>query len=109
MLSLWLAGKTQMLTRFPHLWLLVLNSLPLVLALFIAISRIVDYYHWPVDVLAGIVLGSFIGATAYRFCFSFLFCFPRLQNIEPCTKSCGTQFSPDNQEIVYSPTELSPI
>lgn len=45
---------------------LVLPLLPLILAAYIAVSRLMDYRHHPTDILAGTILGASIATAVYH-------------------------------------------
>ena len=51
----------------------VLCASPLLLSMFVAASRIVDNWHHPSDVLAGIGIGLFCSFFTYHMWFSFIF------------------------------------
>ena len=44
---------------------LIIPLMPVMLAAYISISRLMDYRHHPTDVLAGAILGTTIGTTVY--------------------------------------------
>ena len=45
---------------------LVLPLLPVILAAYIAVSRLMDYRHHPTDILAGTILGASIATAVYH-------------------------------------------
>lgn len=51
-------------------WRVVCSFLPCLLAGYIAISRIFDYWHHPSDVLAGAVLGSSVAILIFNYAFA---------------------------------------
>jgi len=70
-LSFWAAGKLQVFSpeRAGHPSRLVVASLPLCLAVFVAVSRVSDFYHHATDVLSGFALGTFLAYAHFRQCF----------------------------------------
>jgi len=67
-LTLYLSGKWKVFCQHQHgsvLGKATLCSLPMALAAFIAISRVIDYHHSIADVTAGSIIGFSIGVMAY--------------------------------------------
>jgi membrane-associated phospholipid phosphatase len=65
-LSLFIAGKLR--TFKPSggaLWRYLLSLIPLLIAGMIAVSRTLDYHHNHDDIIAGTVIGTFIGTSCY--------------------------------------------
>jgi hypothetical protein len=56
-------NRTNLLSRISSL---IITCLPLAWALFVAASRLVDQWHHPSDVIAGLGLGFFICTIAYH-------------------------------------------
>ena len=57
--------KTQ--RRFDPMVIYAMNVLMMGLAVFIALTRISDYHHHPMDVLSGTIIGSITGLLATKF------------------------------------------
>ncbi|KAI5961281.1 hypothetical protein KGF57_001783 [Candida theae] len=65
-LSLWLSGQFKLFTSTPqHMYKYILVFLPLLLATYVASSRVQDYRHHFMDVILGSVLGSTIASSVY--------------------------------------------
>jgi len=67
-LSLYLSGKWKVFCQHQHGTVLgkaAICALPMVIAAFIAISRVIDYHHSIADVIAGSILGFSVGIMAY--------------------------------------------
>lgn len=75
-LALWLAGRLCLLVPHSphgkHTYAYTISAIPLLLAAFIATSRISDFRHHGTDVLAGTSLGIFFGILGYRYYFPWL-------------------------------------
>jgi membrane-associated phospholipid phosphatase len=59
-LSLYLAGKLEVINQKYHPWKFLTIFLPLLVATFVGISRINDYHHHWTDVLVGAIMGELI-------------------------------------------------
>ncbi len=59
-LSLYLAGKLELINQKYHPWKFLPIFLPLLVATFVGISRIHDYHHHWTDVLVGAIMGESI-------------------------------------------------
>lgn len=57
-LAMYLAGKLSVFDRRGHSWKLFPVVLPIVVATFVAITRVDDYWHHWTDVCAGAALGE---------------------------------------------------
>jgi len=70
-LSLWMAGRLRLFVPHSphgkHLYAYIISAAPLLVASFIASSRVIDYRHRGFDVLGGTVLGIFWGIVGYRY------------------------------------------
>ncbi|KAH8550941.1 phosphatidic acid phosphatase type 2/haloperoxidase [Umbelopsis sp. PMI_123] len=82
-LSLYLCGKLHVFDHQGHVWKGFIVMIPIMGAILVAISRIMDYRHHPWDVIFGSLLGF---AAAY---FSYHQYYPRLS-----TKDCHMPFEP---------------
>ena len=70
-LTFWAAGKLRVFSPelAGHPARLVAAGLPLCLAVFVAVSRVSDFYHHATDVLSGFALGTFLAYCHFRQCF----------------------------------------
>jgi membrane-associated phospholipid phosphatase len=64
-LSLFCAGKFKLFSVFNSLWLFCVCFSPMVLAVFISASRVVNYYHSPADVVTGMFFGVLLAVGVY--------------------------------------------
>jgi diacylglycerol diphosphate phosphatase/phosphatidate phosphatase len=75
-LALWLAGRLRLFVPHSphgkHIYAYTISAIPLLLAAFIAASRVSDYRHHGTDVVAGTSLGIFFGILGYRYYFPWL-------------------------------------
>jgi len=65
-LSMYMCGKLRLMDKRGHFWRVVVTCAPLVFALFVAISRTMDYRHHWEDVVVGSLVGLFFGICIYR-------------------------------------------
>ena len=66
--SLYLNGKLKIFANYrPQYWKLVLFFVPILIAVLIAASLIIDYYHHWYDILAGSTIGTMFAFGSYRF------------------------------------------
>ena len=70
-LTFWAAGKLRVFSPelAGHPSRLAAAGLPLSLAVFVAVSRVSDFYHHASDVLSGFALGTFLAYCHFRQCF----------------------------------------
>jgi diacylglycerol diphosphate phosphatase / phosphatidate phosphatase len=103
--SLYLMGKMRVMSsarqRAPLFAEAIIPLFPLILAFFIAVSRVVDYRHHFADILAGAVIGSTVAVYLYHMNFEPLMTsrsqFPRFRCFgrETCDGSLGiADYSP---------------
>eukprot|EP01028_Stygiella_incarcerata_P014282 TRINITY_DN92_c0_g1_i3.p1 TRINITY_DN92_c0_g1~~TRINITY_DN92_c0_g1_i3.p1 ORF type:complete len:276 (-),score=36.64 TRINITY_DN92_c0_g1_i3:159-986(-) len=108
--SLYLMGKMRVMSstrrRSPLFAEAIVPLFPLILAFFVAISRVVDYRHHFSDILAGAVIGSAVAVYLYLMSFESLMSnrseHPRLRcsSGEECDGSIEvTRYSPASQDI----------
>jgi diacylglycerol diphosphate phosphatase/phosphatidate phosphatase len=75
-LALWVAGRFRLFVPHSphgkHIYAYIIPAIPLLLAAFIATSRVSDYRHRGTDVLAGTLLGIFFGILGYTYYFPWL-------------------------------------
>jgi diacylglycerol diphosphate phosphatase/phosphatidate phosphatase len=64
-LSLYLAGKLEVIKQKYHPWKFLPIFLPLLVATFVGISRIDDYHHHSTDVLVGAIMGLGVACFCY--------------------------------------------
>lgn len=65
-LTLWLSGQFRLFNSTPqHMYKYILVFMPLLLATYIALSRVQDYRHHFIDVILGSMLGSTIAVLIY--------------------------------------------
>jgi len=64
-LSLYLAGKLEVINQKYHPWKFLPIFLPLLVATFVGISRINDYHHHWTDVLVGAIMGLGVACFCY--------------------------------------------
>ena len=65
-LSLFLVNFLDTFDEDGHPWKLFMASLPSCGAVFVAASRVSDYWHHPTDVLAGSILGIIVAYVSYK-------------------------------------------
>jgi diacylglycerol diphosphate phosphatase/phosphatidate phosphatase len=63
---MYLAGKLGIFDKKGHSWKLLPVILPLLLAIFVGVTRIDDYWHHWTDVFAGALLGLSAAYFCYR-------------------------------------------
>eukprot|EP00128_Syssomonas_multiformis_P004267 Colp12_sorted_trinity150504_noHs@8718 len=81
--SLFLCGQLRLMSeRKGQVWKLLTILLPLFVAVYVAASRVRDYWHHPTDVLAGAVIGTFFCCVTYFYYHPSLF-----------DSSCDTAYS----------------
>lgn len=70
-LTFWAAGKLRVFSPelAGHPSRLVVASLPMCLAIFVAVSRVSDFYHHATDVVCGFALGTILAYCHFRQCF----------------------------------------
>lgn len=72
-LALWLAGRLRLFVPHSphgkHIYAYTISAAPLLLASFVASSRVSDFRHRLSDVTAGTILGIFFGVLGYRYYF----------------------------------------
>ncbi|XP_004364008.1 lipid phosphate phosphatase 3 [Capsaspora owczarzaki ATCC 30864] len=72
-LSLYFAGKLHTFNGHGHVWKFWVSILPLALALYIAMTRVSDYWHHWQDVSVGTIIGLFFAWASYRQFFPSIF------------------------------------
>lgn len=65
-LSLWVAGKLHVMDNRGEVWKTLLVMVPILGAMLIAVSRIMDARHHPFDVITGSILGVVCATISYR-------------------------------------------
>ena len=71
-LAIWLAGQMRLFSA-PHLWKSLVAFVPIILAMWIAASRLIDYRHHFSDVIAGSCIGLCVALVIYLMFFQSLF------------------------------------
>lgn len=74
-LALWLSGQLKAFKPGTPIWKLCLSFIPLVIAMYIALSRTQDYRHHFGDILLGAFIGSSIATAMYLKYFPLIFDF----------------------------------
>lgn len=64
--ALFLAGQLRIFDGEAWAWKLTLSFAPIVLAAFVAISRVLDFRHHVIDVLVGAILGLSVTVIVYH-------------------------------------------
>jgi len=67
--SLFIAGQINLMDKRSFIWKYFVVSIPYLIAIMVALSRVFDYRHHWQDVTIGSILGAFFGVITYYYYF----------------------------------------
>jgi len=65
-LSFYLLAQTRAFTGNGHAWRIVVSLLPALTAVLVGVTRVIDYWHHPTDVVVGLLIGFGIAWAMFR-------------------------------------------